>query len=78
MDIITVTESKSMPGRYMHSIRRGNRTIFSDHDAGSEPCEAAATAMNAAIKSRGGYVIFGPQRVMQNIPVSMRSKSDEG
>jgi len=76
MDIITVTENKSMPGRYMHSVQRRGRMVFSDHDAGDEPCEAAATAMNSAIKSRAGYVIFGPHRVMQHIPVSMRSKSD--
>ena len=77
MDIITVTESKSMPGRYMHSVQRRGRMVFSDHDAGSEPCEAAATAMNDAMKSRTGYAIFGPHRVMQHIPLSMRSKSDE-
>jgi hypothetical protein len=77
VDIITVTESKSMPGRYMFSVQRRGRMVFSDHDAGLEPCEAAATAMNAAIKSRNGYVIFGPQRVMQNIPISMRSKNDK-
>ena len=77
MDIITVTESKSMPGRYMFSVQRRSRTVFSDHDAGLEPCEAAATAMNAAIKSRDGYVIFGPLRVMSHIPLNMRSKSNE-
>lgn len=77
MDIITVTESRAMPGRYMYSVQRRGRMVFSDHDAGREPCEAAAMAMNASIKSRAGYAIFGPHRVMQHIPVSMRSKSDE-
>ena len=65
-----------MPGRYMHSVQRRGRTVFSDHDAGRDPCEAAATAMNAAVKSHAGYVIFGPQRVMDYIPLTMRSKHD--
>lgn len=76
MDIITVINMPTMPGSFTYSVRRGLRTIFSDHRAGSDPASAAATAMNAALKSRGAYMIFGPQKVLECIPVGMRSKNE--
>lgn len=72
--IITVTEMASMPGRYCCDHKTGmGRTLSTTH-AGKDPAEAAAYAMSIAIH-KSSYVIFGPQRVLDCIPMNLRSKT---
>lgn len=73
-DIITVIEMPTMPGSYVYSVQRRGRTIFSDWRAGSDPAAAASTAVNAALKSKGPYHIFGPKKVLDEIPMALRRK----
>ena len=72
--IITVTESTSMPGTFQVTKAAG-RKVF-DCSVRSEDA-AAAKAVLYAVTCGTGYVIIGAQRVMQHIPVEIRSRSEE-
>lgn len=71
--IITITESSSMPGRFSQTHKKGNGRTFHG-DAGHDPGAAAAVAMSLALSCSGAYLILGPKKVMDFIPVEMRSK----
>lgn len=73
LTLITVTEMKSMPGRYCCEHKTGNGRLHSTTHAGSDPAEAAAYAMSIAV-NHNEYVIFGPARVLDCIPADLRSK----
>lgn len=75
--IITVTEYASMPGRYQVTSgactdKRGiarQRDVQGDH-------AAAAVAMELAVEvGSQGYAIFAPRKVLDLVPVDMRSRS---
>ena len=73
--IITITEHPSMPGRFQYSLQRGRITL-KGHDAGHDPAAAAAKAMELSISyGAGGYAIFGPQKVLDQIPIELRAKN---
>lgn len=71
--IITITEMPSMPGRYVYALMVNRRRISTGHDAGRDPAAAAAKAIELAINHPGQYLIIGPEKVMLNIPESIRS-----
>jgi len=64
--VITITMYPSMPWRYRVDIDGVHLT-----DVGDEG-NIAAAALRAAMRA-GHYVIVGPDKVMQHIPVSLRS-----
>lgn len=73
--IITVVESKSMPGRFTiksdESISKRGFPISRDVRG---PESAAAEAMEIALRCNS-YQIFAPASVMKHIPADMRGKS---
>lgn len=74
--VITITQDRTMPGtKFLVSVEsRGMRPV-ARRQAGYDAGEAAATAMECAIKHGGnGYVIFAPDAVIALIPEEMRSK----
>lgn len=72
--IITITSSQC-PGSYDCSVKVGQRKIVGRRSAGGGSAEAAATAMDYAVRvGDGGYHIFAPQAVLDQIPKDMRSR----
>ena len=72
--IITIIESPAMPGRYTYTMKQGKK-VLRGNDAGSDPAAAAAKAVDLAIAfpMSKGYVILGPEKVLQHIPKDIRS-----
>lgn len=74
--IITVTESRSMPGRFTVtcSARKDKRGYIHPADVFGD-AGAAAKALEYAIDCGGGYAIVAPANVSRHIPDDMRSRS---
>lgn len=75
--IISITEFRSMPGRFVVKCdgTRGYRNRPLEADV-SGAGAAAAQAMDYAVRHGSkGYVIFGPSSVMQLIPDDMRQRA---
>lgn len=70
--IISITEMKSMPGRYCCTHQTGTGRVHNTSHAGRDPAEAAAHAIAIAMNVGGGYIIFAPQRVIDLIPLDLR------
>lgn len=73
--IITVTESRSMRGRFLVSanLQNGKKTGVEADVTGTEA--AAAQAMSYAVRAgASGYQIFAPAAVLLHIPTDMRGK----
>ncbi|WP_429141164.1 hypothetical protein [Aeromonas veronii] len=65
MNIITVTEVRSMPGRHEVTIKRGTAKPYTHDVTGTEA--PAAKAMELAITCGGEYQIFGNAKVLAEI-----------
>jgi hypothetical protein len=73
--IITITECSSMPGRFQYSFQRGKK-VLKGRDAGNDPAAAAAKAIDLSMGyGAAGYVIFGPQKVLDHLPRELRAKA---
>lgn len=64
-----------MPGRYCCTHQREGGRLHRTSHAGREPAGAAAYAMRVALDSEGPYTIFAPQRVLEQIPENLRSRT---
>lgn len=76
--LISITEYRSMPGRYKWSVKTGKKEMFGE--AGQGPEAAAATAVDKAITfgEADGYSIFAPKAVLEFIPDDMRNSRPVG
>lgn len=63
-----------MPGRYTCTYKKGMGKTYTGDISGNDPDSAAAYAMERALHA-GTYLILGPKKVMDLIPVEMRSRS---
>lgn len=72
---VVITEMSSMPGRYCCTQQTGTsgKVHHSTH-AGNEPSAAAAHAVSQALHAPGSYVILGPKKVLDCIPIALRKK----
>lgn len=74
--VITVTEMASMPGRFTCTHRTGAAgRVYNTTHAGGDASAAAAYAVQIALQSGGDYVILGPQKVLDCIPVQIRTRA---
>lgn len=69
--IVMIKKYPSMPGQLQVLYRIGQNGRLRHIADTSDPGEAAAIAL--ANVGRGQYVIIGPEKVMQHIPVELRS-----
>lgn len=69
MKTITITEYRSMPGRF--TVTGFKKNMQRDTTSAGE---AAAIAVNYANQAGGSYVILGPEKVTSQIPEKIRSK----
>ena len=63
-----------MPGRYTCTHKKGAGRAHTGDVNGCDPGSAAAYAMERALNAGGAYLILGPKKVMDFIPVEMRCK----
>lgn len=74
--IITVTESRSLPGTFTITCsarKNKNGVIYPAEARGA--AGAAAKALEYAIDCREGYAIVAPENVSKHIPDDMRSRA---
>lgn len=75
--LITITEMSSMPGRFCCSHKKLpiGKTYSTTH-AGHDPDAAAAYAMSIALGCCGAYLVMGPKKVLDCIPLALRSRAE--
>lgn len=71
--LITITESRTMPGSYEIAVQPARGRATSGRRAGQDPAGAAAIAVEAAISHGAPYMIFAPGTVLAFIPPEIRT-----
>lgn len=75
--IITVTESRSMPGRYAIKCdaSRDKRGVVPTREVRGEQAAAGVALEYAVGLGSRGYAIVGPEKVLSCIPDDMRERA---
>ena len=72
--VITITESRSMPGRFTCTVKSPNKRTIQGDVRGTDPAAAAARAVEASSQHGAqGYYIFAPQKVLDLIPTELHN-----
>lgn len=72
--LITITESRTMPGSFELAVQPGKGRPISGRIAGNDAAGAAAVAVEKAISHGAPYMIFAPSKVLAFIPAEIRAK----